>query len=227
MLPRMNGDGLIYLCHMWKVPVYVSWTAIFLLMFGYRQAAGDPYWCQSGTDVAVALSALVLTVLLHELGHALVARLFRLEQVTITLAALGGFCSYQGQPTPWQKLFVSSAGPLMNFALAGASYGLGRSGIFTEHITEVLLFSMLWWNLLLGIFNSLPLYPLDGGQCTYALARAFCQRGTTAKAITFWVSVVTAFAASAWMLMSPRFGHSIYNIILIAYLLYQAYTDLW
>ncbi len=225
MLGGMDGRGRLFLFNMGKVPIYAQIWALVLIFYGYN-AVSNWAICPTTELRMVALAALILTILLHEMGHALLASLFRLEQVTITITAIGGLCSYEGQPSAWQKLLISCAGPLTNFLLAGASWLLLRPGIFTEDITRVFLASMLYWNLLLGIFNSFPVYPLDGGHCVFALARGFSRNLAIAKRITLWISVAAAVLLVGLEFTLRAGQDHTRNLLLLGFLLFQAYTFL-
>jgi Zn-dependent protease len=219
IMPAMDG-GRYYLGHLWQVPVFVSWTVVFLILFGYSQYAGAP-----ADRMLVGITALLLTILLHEFGHALAALAMRLHGVEITLAALGGYCSYQSQPTAGQKLLVSVSGPLMNYLLAGIAWWIEQQpSLISNDLVFFFVRSMLWWNLILGIFNSLPLYPLDGGQSTLALTRLMSKRDATAKHVTLWASAITACGAIYYLVEHQ--GLTTYMVLLIGSLLVIAFADL-
>ena len=133
-----------------------------------------------GYAYAGAILLLPLFVLLHEMGHSLVARRFGVRVEDITLHALGGQARLAGQiPGALAELVIAGAGPLMSFALSGALfaafYGGASLGVFTDAVPAMLvlagvLYVSAWQNLLLGIFNLLPVFPLDGGRMVLAVA---------------------------------------------------------
>ncbi len=203
--------------HLWQVPVYVSWTAVFLVLFGYGNYAGA-----LADRMLVGITALLLTILLHEFGHALAALALRLRGVEITLAAVGGYCSYQSQPSAGQKLLVSVSGPLVNYLLAGLAYLALRYGLIDgDSLVGFFVYSMFYWNLILGIFNSLPLYPLDGGQSALALTRLLSRRDATAKHVTLWCSAITACVAIyllvQWHALNTYMALMIGSLLIIAF----------
>jgi Zn-dependent protease len=99
------------------------------------------------------------SILSHELGHALVARRHGIETRTIVLHPLGGAAVLSDRPsTPKAEFQIAGAGPLVSFLLSGVGFlGFAATGLeFFEHLA--------WPNLLIGAFNLLPAFPLDGGR---------------------------------------------------------------
>jgi stage IV sporulation protein FB len=104
---------------------------------------------------------LFVSILAHELGHAVAARAMGVPVGTISLHALGGQVE-TGRSTPARSLGVSLAGPAAGLSLGLVVLSLGPilpSDAFTEHVVA----DLLWVNLGWSVFNLLPLYPLDGG----------------------------------------------------------------
>ena len=132
------------------------------------------------TSTALALAVvgsviLVLSVLAHELGHALTARRRGLHVGGITLFALGGATELAGHGrTPREELAVSAAGPWISIMIAAAA-GLVATGAEQLPAGDVsaavgLLAGLVGWlNLGLAAFNLLPAAPLDGGRILHAL----------------------------------------------------------
>lgn len=133
--------------------------------------------------VAVVLSFFA-SVILHELGHALMARRHGLSVAGIDLWAFGGLTRMRELPsTPRAQLQVAAAGPLVTFAvivLSALGAGLAApGGRFAEVIAgsgEVRATPVLVWlswvaavNVFVLLFNLIPAFPLDGGQIAQAL----------------------------------------------------------
>jgi Zn-dependent protease len=106
-------------------------------------------------------------VVVHELGHALVARHLGVPVTGIGLHFFGGAAAMAGLPRrPGDEIAIAAAGPAVSFALAGLGHGLAM-------LTGVGLFALFGWvNLILATFNLLPAFPSDGGRILRAwLAR--------------------------------------------------------
>src|SRR5687768_913999 len=71
---------------------------------------------------------IVLSILLHELGHALTAKKFRMSGLTIMLHGFGGFATSSGYRSPKQALLITLAGPAVTFALGLILLGIGKVG---------------------------------------------------------------------------------------------------
>jgi Zn-dependent protease len=120
---------------------------------------------------------LALSITLHELGHALTARAFGYETHDITLSLLGGCASLVGMPRKaYQEFLTALAGPLVSFLLAGAGWAATRFlPIENDWLWGVLSY-VFWMNLILGCFNLLPGFPMDGGRIFRSVARIFTTR---------------------------------------------------
>ena len=119
------------------------------------------------------------SVLVHELGHALVARRLGVPTASIELHFFGGAAQITGMPKrPRDEIAIAAAGPAVSFALAGLGHGLAA-------VTGLPLLSLLGWvNLALGAFNLLPVFPSDGGRILRAwLARRRGLVGATELAL--------------------------------------------
>ena len=158
------------------IPVYLH--ATFLLLLGWIALS---HWMQSQslfttlTGVAFT-SALFVSVVLHEYGHALTARRFGIATKDITLLPIGGVARLERIPEkPNQELWVALAGPAVNVVLAAL---LGAYLLLTGHFEPVrqmdlthgiFLERLLFANLFLVGFNLIPAFPMDGGRVLRAL----------------------------------------------------------
>ena len=105
-----------------------------------------------------------ISILIHELGHALAYRLFG-SPAEITLHGFGGYAQGYRLPRPWQRIIVSLAGPVAQLLLAGLVYG---SDFFTNWSMQHLLLTatwtfLMWMNVVWALLNLVPVLPLDGG----------------------------------------------------------------
>ncbi|HTR53374.1 MAG TPA: M50 family metallopeptidase [Kofleriaceae bacterium] len=118
-----------------------------------------------GGMVGVVLVLLAFaSILLHELGHALVARQLGVAVSGIELGFFGGAAKMTRLPrTANDELAIAAAGPIVSLALGGIGLGLAAA-------THVSLFAWLGWtNLILAGFNLIPALPMDGGRMLRAL----------------------------------------------------------
>lgn len=130
----------------WLVALFIGWMSSFTF---------------SGT--LIALGVVVISVLLHEFGHALTASLFG-QKTRIELAAFGGFTYRQGRKLKlWEEFFVVLNGPLVGFILfLIASFILEHIKTENTYILFFLKFTALA-NLFWTVLNLIPVLPLDGG----------------------------------------------------------------
>ncbi len=106
-----------------------------------------------------------MCVLAHELGHALVARAYGLTVRDITLFIFGGVASFEEDiKRPGVEFQIALAGPAVSMLLAAFSYLLGLPLKGSHASAEAVLDYLAVTNLLLGIFNLIPGFPLDGGR---------------------------------------------------------------
>lgn len=154
--------------NLFGIPVRVQpWFWVTLALIGGGLSATDAL---SMFRVVMFVLAGFVSVLVHELGHALTVRKFGLP-TAITLIAFGGFASYPaGQLNRKQSFVVTAAGPVLQLLL-GILIGLGR--LFVEIPPASLLNNFTYYLVLVSIFwavlNCLPIYPMDGGQMLAAI----------------------------------------------------------
>lgn len=148
------------------IPVRIHATFLLLLAFVALSVA-DPV--EAVAWIAVGFGC----VLLHELGHSLVARAFGLHVEDITLWPLGGMARMSQIPESTRiEALIAIAGPAVNFLLAGGgllalTFALA-AGLASEDVQHYLLL-FVGANLLQGGFNLLPAFPMDGGRLLRAL----------------------------------------------------------
>ena len=145
-----------------------------------------------------------VSILLHEMGHAVAARVYGAYS-TITLVAFGGFAAYSPVPRKaWKRLLITAAGPAVNFALVGLILGievtLRAANVAPSPHLAMALFYLFVQNLVWGIFNLFPIWPLDGGR----MLRELCALGGSRKPdiITHTVSICVAGFLALWGILT-------------------------
>lgn len=154
------------------------------------------------------IPVLFSSVLVHELAHAAVIALFGHGPSEIELGGWGGQTVNRRRAASWQEILISFAGPLSSFALALACSGVLR--LLPLESTNIILLAFLGQmrevNVVWGIFNLFPIFPLDGGQILlHGLAHVVKQ--ATAFVATTWISIVLAagLGLAALFLMKAYF----------------------
>lgn len=176
------------------IPVRVSlWYGLLLL-----------FWFRDGSSVqANMLWAAIVTVsiLAHEMGHALVARHLRLRP-SILLHGLGGLCQHDRAQRDLHDVLVIAAGPLAGLLLGGATWlfatlapELVASPEYPWLATAVQM--SLWVNILWSLVNLLPLWPLDGGQL-FRLGMLRLFRPKRAEQVTHYTALALLGGALAF-----------------------------
>ncbi len=156
------------------IRLHWSWLVIFALLATVLRPVYARYACAGGrpcgVDLALAalMAALVgISVLLHELGHALVARRMRVPVHSITLFAFGGVAEVDAEsPSPTAELAIAVAGPAVSLLIAAAAALVwwAQGGGPPSGPVAALAVHLGAANLIMALFNLLPGYPMDGGR---------------------------------------------------------------
>ncbi len=170
------------------IDLSVHWSFVLLLiwvLFSTLSASGPTQALSEVLFVVLLFGCVVL----HELGHALAARLYGIPTHGITLLPIGGVAQLDRIPrNPFQELVIAVAGPAVNVVIAAVLipvvatlYGIGQitpwalvGGGFVARLLLV--------NLVLVAFNLIPAFPMDGGR----VLRAFLALGTDYSSATRW-----------------------------------------
>lgn len=228
----------VYVGHLGPIPLYVHWTALFMVYMAFQWSGGMTSHFDVGRFL-ILLTVLVMGIVLHELGHGLTAKALGAFNVTITLWAFGGLCQSTRDSLPRRDLLIIAAGPAVSFALAGIGYGAFHLAL--EHHPEWLfdgrspttlasfLSAMYEVNWLMAIFNSLPIYPLDGGQIVYNLVLGTTGRQILARQISLTLAFVGAllYIGYQFHLNGNQLDQGMFYVIaMMGYLVYQAFVYL-
>lgn len=154
----------------WKIGslfgVDISLSLGFLLVVGINVVFAGPY---VGIVFAVAL---LVSLIIHEMGHALVAKRYKLEP-SILLHGFGGLCFHRTAQTDGQDAFIVVMGPIAQIVAGLAVYGLAQT-IALPKVAADLASYFVWISILWGSLNLfLPIYPLDGGKLLHLILRRF------------------------------------------------------
>jgi Zn-dependent protease/CBS domain-containing protein len=209
------------------IKIHFSWLIIFGLItwslstFYFPKAAPQlpvaSYWITG----AIAALLLFMSVAFHELSHSFVALKYKLSIVNITLFIFGGVAQMKGEPpSPKAEFRIAIAGPLSSFFLAmlfGIAYNLA-----TTQVTKALFAYLSQLNFILGAFNLIPGFPMDGGR----VIRAFLWKKTNdffyatrkasnygQKIAMFFIifglfSIFWGFAGGLWLMLIGWFLYS-------------------
>lgn len=197
------------------IGIYLHWTFIFLVVWIlFMQAIAGAGMVQT-LWAFLAVGAMFACVVLHELGHALVAARYRIRTTDITLLPIGGLAHMERLPDkPRQEIAISIAGPLVNVAIALLTLPFLPTYTLFWKAPIVLgnvdagnfLFFLHTINVILALFNLIPAFPMDGGRIL---------RGVLGLFMSY--TRATTIAAAAGRVMAGIFilaGFLAFNLIL-------------
>ena len=211
-------------------------------------------------NVFVWIAAMFLGILVHELGHALAMRLFGLRP-WITLYGMGGLTSYdtsqlmQSSASDWKRqIFISFAGPGAGFLLAAicilltylsghdVQFNVGRGydyffefrfELFDARALSLFVYFTVFISVIWGVFNLLPIFPLDGGQIAQQIFLRVDRR--TGLQRSLMLSMILAGAGAVYFLIlmlqsaggnGTGRGASLLPVLLFGYLCYNSWAML-
>ena len=174
-MPRyVSVTPTLRLGRIFGIEVGFNWSLVFVfVLIAWSLASSLPSQVPGRSDSAywfAGLSAAVLfyaCLLAHELAHSLVARSFGLRVSGITLWLFGGVSQLEDDPQHARsQALISIVGPLTSLAIAAIAYALAAvtSAGGSLHLTTAVLGWLAYINLVLGLFNLIPAFPLDGGR---------------------------------------------------------------
>jgi Zn-dependent protease len=155
---------------------FVTWASLVILLFG--------------------------SVLLHELGHALTARVFGIRTLDIVLTPIGGIARVTEMPKkPKQEIAIAAAGPLVSLSLAAIAFLLFIAMPFIPFLPSYIVEAinvLFVTNLMLAVFNLVPALPMDGGRVLrgiLALKRDHLSATRIAAGVGRWLAVAGGIGA--------------------------------
>ena len=190
------------------LPIFIDISFIILIVLwgGDYFTSGNATAMSMGFLLVVGLS---VSILLHELAHAVVGSNLGVQPSHVELNGLGGLCYWASpmRPEAWRRIAISLAGPAANLALYYIFSALAAMPGVAENrfVTRVALL-LAYYNWLLCIFNMLPAFPLDGGKALEALLSTFLSFGMARMVVGVLGLCVAAYlvylglSGSMWML---------------------------
>lgn len=166
--PRIAG-GAFRIGTALGIPIRIHFTFLVLLLWFGSASASTGEGFLTGV---VFILLLFGCVVLHELGHAAVARRFGVETREIVLYPIGGTSRFDRSPSGKAELLIALAGPLVNLVLAGmlVVWLVAQQGpvlLTPEDLVQggaPVVWKLLTANLTLFFFNLVPAFPMDGGR---------------------------------------------------------------
>ncbi len=155
------------------IGVYIHWSFWLLPAWIFMSAGGS---IAGAIGSVLFVFAIFGCVVLHEMGHALMARHYGIGTRDITLFPIGGVANLERIPRrPSQELAIAVAGPAVNVVIAGLLFvlllfaGASTQGLIFSFTGGSFLLNLLVVNVALVVFNMLPAFPMDGGRVLRAL----------------------------------------------------------
>src|ERR1035441_2240300 len=194
--------GSIHLFRLAGVDLFLHWTWFLVAIIEIENRQGR---YSSVLWNVFEYLALFLIVLTHEFGHAMACRQVGGTANRILLWPFGGVAYVDPPQRPGATLWSIAAGPLVNVALMPLLFGavvLGQSLGWAESMPDALTFvrAVLWIDVILLVFNILPIYPLDGGQILRSLLWFVLGRARSLMVATVLgvVGIVGFFILALW-----------------------------
>ncbi|ACY17796.1 site-2 protease family protein [Haliangium ochraceum] len=212
MIPRLRSYRLGSL---FGFPIEVNLSFLILL--------GVVFFLWGGLSGLLVTLIAFASVVLHELGHALVARRLSVPVVGIELHFFGGAAKMVGQPKRANdEVLIAAAGPAVSFALGAAGWVLasitGALGIGALH---TLFQAIAWINLIVALFNLVPALPMDGGRILRAL---LTRKYPFERATEIAIKVARGFAIA--LAVYGVASVQLYMLLLAAFLWFLGATEL-
>jgi len=159
-----------------KLRIHVTFFLLLLYVFFSDIKEG---FGQAGLSV-LFVCAIFACVVIHELSHSLVARRFGREPKSITLLPIGGVAAIDLMPTkPSQEIMISIVGPATNIVIAillalfgGAKMAVALNNNSNLTASQIFIADLIAANIVLAVFNLIPIPPLDGSSLVERLLPA-------------------------------------------------------
>lgn len=200
------------------IPIYlrISWFIFMAItIFGYatyltQKTTYITNWTAALTTSTILALLIALGVLIHELAHALTAHLFNLKVHYISMTLWGGITrSDQGRPL--SSILISLAGPTINILYA-LLLGMLES-LTTEHNISLGILLASHINLLIALFNLIPVYPLDGAHALEAFITLTSKKRSTGIFYTALIGLLLLPLVILFLVTSENITSPIYLLV--------------
>jgi Zn-dependent protease len=215
----------MHLCRIAGIPLSLHWSFLALLVFFGWEGWATAEWLGFTWVLGYAISVFTCVVL-HELGHSLVARRFGIEVPGIMLLPIGGVAEFDRLPeSSRSEILIALAGPAVNGAIAivlylvGVRFPAGWDALVFPLTMAEFGRHLLAMNIAMGFFNLLPIFPMDGGRVFRAVLSLQCDhyRATRVAAGIGKVLAVVGITVMLFALPSPHLmGALLFGFIFMA-----------
>lgn len=195
-------------------PVEVQWH--FWLMAAIFSGVGNVEGTEGLQLLVISIAIIFVSILIHELGHALAMRKFHDPRVAITLYSFGGFAQGSLRQPRMSSLIISAAGPAFSLALGILGWLVDRAFPVNHWLAMQAVDLWLWVNFGWTVINLLPVLPLDGGRILEAALGPFRMRATLI------ISMIAAAGVAALAATTGRW----FTVIFFAMLAVQSWQQL-
>lgn len=218
-----SGQGSIRLFQFSGITVFLHWSWFLVAVYEIQSRPGR---YSSIAWSILEYVALFMIVLLHEFGHSLACRQVGGRANQIVLWPLGGVAYVDPPPRAGATLWSIAAGPLVNVALLPVfwfllSFSRSSGWAVTLPDVHILLRSLFYIDLVLLIFNMLPVYPLDGGQILRALLWFVMGRARSLMA-----AAIIGFIGGAGLIVFAISRQSLWYVAMAVFLLMNCWGGL-
>ena len=168
--PTAEAGWSLHVATVSGIPIRIHFSFLFILaLIAWNSPPNERL---SGV---LLMLGVFLCVVLHELGHSVVAQRYGIGVAEIVLYPIGGIARMEKLPKPHQELWIALAGPAVNVVIAGLLYvGLSATGMLrpaelNRMGSANILANLMVINVSLAVFNMIPAFPMDGGRVLRAL----------------------------------------------------------
>lgn len=204
-----SSPPLTWQFNLGRIPVLVEPS--FWLVTALFGMIGSRSW----QTVLSWVGVVFVSILIHEIGHALMAMSLGCDVASIRLYSGGGLTYLDRALSRWRDVAVSAAGPLTGFLFGGIMYAVNEFVPPKSYMGYVILDQLKWVNFGWGIINLLPVPPLDGGHIVRGVL------GPSRQRIALWLGVITAAGVVA-LALSLRFIYIAFMFGMFGYQCWQA-----